>query len=112
MAKFFSFDQNNSGGSFVKDDSAGISEYVIIEANDSQHANRRAEDIGLYFNGCDTGNDCECCGDRWYQVSDSDATEVPESYGKPIETAKKRMGRKNVHVHYLDGTFKKVSLQD
>ena len=47
--KFYTFSQNNSGGSFVTDSIRGIGEYVIIEALNSNDANDRAERIGLYF---------------------------------------------------------------
>lgn len=63
--KYFEFNQNNSGGSFEVDEKAGIGHSVIIEANNAIHANAIAENIGIYFNGCDSGSDCPCCGDRW-----------------------------------------------
>jgi hypothetical protein len=110
--KFYTFNQNNSGGSFVTSDNEGLSEYVIIEATDANHANERAERIGLYFNGCDDGRDCYCCGDRWYTVSENDGTDEPTIYGEPIAIVKKGMFRKELFVHYIDGTFKKVELQD
>ena len=59
---FYTFKQNNSGGSFVIDDKVDV--YVVIEANSSTHANERAVDIGIYFDGCYRGRDCSCCGDR------------------------------------------------
>jgi predicted 3-demethylubiquinone-9 3-methyltransferase (glyoxalase superfamily) len=60
---FFLFSQNNSGGSFIVNDK--VAEYVIIEANKASHANSDAEEIGIYFSGVSTGDDCGCCGDRW-----------------------------------------------
>lgn len=66
--KFFDFSQNNSGGSFVFDEQRGITHFVIVEAMDADHANSVAENIGLYFNGCESGNDCDCCGDRWSEA--------------------------------------------
>ena len=110
--KFYSFNQNNSGGSFSKSESEGISEWVIIEALNAEKANEKAESIGLYFNGCDDGRDCSCCGDRWHTVDESDGEEVPSIYGEPIEKAEKSMFRNNCFVHYLDGTFKKFELKD
>ena len=56
---FYTYRQNNSGGTFVYDESAGISVNVIIEANSREQAKRRAEQIGLYFDG---QMDCDCCG--------------------------------------------------
>lgn len=73
---FFTFHQNNSGGSFFGP------EYVIIEADSADEANEIAMDHDVYFDGVHHGNDCPCCGDRWYPVDDDDATDKPEIYGK------------------------------
>lgn len=79
---WFTYRQNNSGGSFdhVPEDGIGIA--VFIEARNKAHANTRAERIGLYFNGCDTGRDCSCCGDRWSEAY-SEGTAQPEQYEEP-----------------------------
>lgn len=61
---FYEFQQNNSGGSFTISEKDGIGQIVIIEAKDYREANERAEEIGLYFDGCYKGLDCSCCGDR------------------------------------------------
>ena len=99
---FYAFRQNNSGGFFSDDLSSGITDYVIIEANSANKANKRAEEIGLYFDGCRNGYDCSCCGDRWYETYDSDATAQPEIYGELVEEKE----GSDIAVHYLDGTFK------
>lgn len=80
---FFTFDQNNSGGSFEFDGKAGISHYVIIEADSSGQANDKAERIGLYFNGCENERDCDCCGDRWSSAY-GDGRAVPSVYSEEI----------------------------
>ena len=80
---FFTFNQNNSGGHFHESKHDGICEHVIIEAHDAKEANARAEEIGLYFDGCETGSDCECCGDRWFRVDDYDGNVEPLIYGNP-----------------------------
>lgn len=106
MSKFYSFTQNNSGGSFEYDDKAGIAEYVIVEAVSADHASARAQDIGLYFDGCQDGRDCPCCGDRWYE-SFNQSYDVPSIYGKPVsddEVGNRwREDGPSVYVHYLDG---------
>lgn len=96
--KFWTFDQNNSGGSFHYDAKAGIGSAVAIEAIDAAHALARAEAIGIYFNGCDDGRDCECCGDRWSDCLD-EGTEQPTKYGAELT------GGWGIpaYVHYLDG---------
>ena len=64
-ARWFYFDQNNSGGSFVHDEMRGIGLGLFIEAESAESANDRAENVGVYFNGCNDDRDCACCGDRW-----------------------------------------------
>lgn len=82
---FYQFRQNNSGGSFTYDENNGISVNVIIEANSVDEANMKAESIGLYFDGCDSGLDCECCGDRWYeQWHNEEGDLVPSVYDSPV----------------------------
>jgi hypothetical protein len=108
--RFYTYSQNNSGGGFKNSESNGISEYVIIEASSADHANKRAEEIGLYFDGCEDGRDCSCCGDRWSKADEYDGYEVPSLYGDPIENIKKSYFRKDYFIHYLDGTFEKKEL--
>ena len=80
---FYTYRQNNSGGRFI-----GPALYVIVEANSSNVAMAIAEEIGVYFNGCETGEDCSCCGDRWSSWED-DKTDIPKIYGKKVEEALK-----------------------
>jgi hypothetical protein len=109
--KFYTFNQNNSGGSFKNSDTEGIAEYVIIEALDAANANSTAEKIGIYFNGCENGMDCHCCGDRWYETSESDGYKVPSIYGEPIEGMEKSFYRNFCFVHFLDGSFKRYEFK-
>ncbi|QWQ42124.1 hypothetical protein KME66_14725 [Streptomyces sp. YPW6] len=103
---FFHFRQNNSGGSFHNNPDAGISVNVIVEADDADHANRRAEKLGLYFGGA---GDCRCCGDRWSeQWDDRDGDLVPSVYGDPIqdydfEPDKWIYDGPEAYVHFADG---------
>ena len=62
--KFYEISQNNSGGSFVVDDK--LCHRLIIEAYSSDEANEIAESLGCYWDGVESGDDCPCCGDRWY----------------------------------------------
>lgn len=104
---FYTFEQNNPGGVFMI--SHRVAPYVIIEAQDAESANDRAENIaGIYFNGCDEDIDCNCCGDRWYKVCEDDAYETPTVYGTPVGelTGFKwaQPGEPYAHVYYMDGS--------
>ena len=111
---FYTYNQNNSGGgNWDFDPDAGISAFVIVEANTPADADHKAESIGLYFDGCDSGRDCDCCGDRWYRAwSDGDA--IPTVYGKDVFTASGERcvfahyfpDDPQVFVHYADGTVR------
>ena len=108
---FYTYNQNNSGGKFVINDSVG--EYVIIEAKNSSDADNIATMNGIYFNGCDNGTDCSCCGDRWHR-SYSDGSPKPLIYGKTIAEFKKdpsfAFGKeKIIHIYYLNGKHQKIS---
>lgn len=119
MTQFFEFCQNNSGGGFTFDASSGISHIVIVEADDTQDAVDRAESIGLYFNGCSTGQDCSCCGDRWYEPYGG-GDEVPSHYNRPLvefgsdehkaepnywEVSAWMAPKEEAFVHLVDGRF-------
>ena len=77
--KFYQYRQNNSGGKF-----RGPAINVIVEAHSSEDANMRAEQFGLYFSGCDTGQDCDCCGNRWSDSAYNDCKDEPCIYDTPI----------------------------
>jgi hypothetical protein len=104
---FFTFGQNNSGGSFIND--GYVTHYVIVEADNADEANKIAENIGIYFDGCDQDMDCPCCGDRWSrQYGNRDGTEAPEIYGNPPDEEGKSdwftgVGEVYCRVHYKDG---------
>lgn len=87
--KFYEFNQNNSGGSFIT--TQDLAHRVIIEANSSNEADIIGENLGMYWDGCSTGNDCPCCGDRWYSGSEINIEEWKEK-GYPA----------NVYTHYKD----------
>ena len=109
--KFYQFIQNNSGGAFVNSEKDGICEYVIIEALNANDANNRAEDIGLYFDGCYNGIDCNCCGDRWYKVDESDGEDEPSIYGESVYDTEKSLYRDKCYIHFLDGKIEEVNFK-
>jgi len=108
---WFEYRQNNSGGSFRFDKKKGISVYVWVEAEDAAAADKRAEDIGLYFNGCDSGCDCPCCGDRWYGkggwCQDMGVEELPPFIEVYHEWARsdRSDGASEAYAHPLQGKF-------
>ena len=110
-SKFYLFTQNNSGGSFDFMPMEGIAEYVFIEALDSKEANQKAQEIGIYFNGCEKDIDCECCGDRWYEVDESDGTEFLEIYGEDVYKYKGSSFRNRCYIHWIDGTIELVKFK-
>jgi hypothetical protein len=79
MTKFYNFDQNNSGGSFVVDND--LCHRLYIEADSADEATAIAESMGVYFDGCESGMDCECCGDRWYRLWTHDGITFPYKFG-------------------------------
>jgi hypothetical protein len=101
--QFYLFRQNNSGGSFVIRDEDGIGVVVCIEALNADDANRRAEAIGIYFNGCDDGRDCNCCGDRWSPVwkdEGTDTLDLNETYDYTWHDT--------AYIHHMDGTIERI----
>lgn len=110
-SKFYTFYQNNSGGSFDINFNDGIGKYVIVEAINSDNANDIAEKIGIYFDGCITGNDCDCCGDRWYRVSDNDANLNPMIYNDGVYFYIEKKKDRPIAIHYLDGKVEKFNFK-
>lgn len=117
--RFWHFNQNNSGGSFVQDHKSGLSHHVIIEAESEQQANEIAQTKGIYFNGCASGDDCSCCGDRWYEAY-GNGDEVPTIYSQPIclttNTYKSDYGSWmedgiEAYVHFFDGRIVPIKAQ-
>lgn len=107
-AKFFLFDQNNSGGHFDRD--KDVCENVIIEAYSIEDANLRADNFGIYFDGCSQGMDCSCCGDRWSKLWDKeDGTEEPMISGDKVrEHFSNGFYDEQVIIHYLNGTKERI----
>jgi len=99
--KFYTYSQNNTGGSLELDSTNGISHYVIIEAVSAELANAVAKNIGIYFDGCENGVDCDCCGDRWYKVDELDGKDQPTIYGDTNFVFESE--NVNGYIHYADG---------
>ena len=76
---FYTYRQNNSGGFWCEP-----AKYVIVEAPSANVADAIAEDHGVYFDGCDTGMDCPCCGDRWHRAWSDEGHDEPTIYGEVL----------------------------
>lgn len=107
---YYTYRQNNSGGSFYVNDKVSI--YVIIQALSARDANHRAEDIGIYFDGCNQGMDCPCCGDRWGDMyNEEDGTVEPEIYGSDPRNHETRWvaeGEVFCYIYHLNGTVTEI----
>ena len=107
--KLFDFNQNNSGGSFhINDD---VTYHVYVEAETAKQANKWAKNnTPIYFNGCSKGNDCSCCGDRWYKVSDYNGEEYDSKEAALEHFKTKKAGMFDVEsiIYFKDGTKEKI----
>lgn len=74
---------------------------MVIEAADAADANRRAADLGVDFS-----DSCDCCGDRWFEVFDSEGRESPEG----VEGLTAADDGDIAVVHYSDGTAARFRL--
>ena len=119
---WYEFRQNNSGGSFHINDAVSV--LVLIQAASAREANTKAQDIGIYFNGCRDGRDCDCCGDRWYEADDAMSSFTTYNWRNrfdPTEHANVREfaqahadadmwakdGKPSVILYYADGTVER-----
>lgn len=104
--KFYEFPQSNAGGYWNKI----LGYVVIIEAETPEKANKKAEEIGIYFDGVENGEDCECCGDRWYRVEDEYDEIEPENLNEEIEEIKhyQKKWKLTSTIYYADGRVEKI----
>lgn len=101
--KFYTVDQNNSGGYFI--DIEDVGHYVIIEAENAEQAETKLNEIVE-----DYSEYCGCCGTRWYSYwSDDDGTNEPMIYDEPVAEYRNMWGGHAV-VYYYDGTKKRIKL--
>lgn len=80
--KFYHFTQNNSGGRYCGPT------HLVVEAKDAKTANLLAinsDHVEVYFEGCNHGQDCNCCGDRWHPVDEGKGEEFPHIYHAPLD---------------------------
>lgn len=100
--KWYTFDQNNSGGYFVTNEN--VCEVVCIEAETAEQAILKAEEF------CENDDSCPCCGDRWsFWIDDDDGKEKPSWYDKAIEDTLPDWYRKEARLHYADGRIETIA---
>lgn len=103
--KFYTFRQNNSGGSWVGP------LYVIVEAYSAAEANGLAQlYTPVYFDGCSTGLDCHCCGDRWYEQYFDEGFDEPGLYESGVLTDTYYRDA-DIMIRYYDGSVVTVKGQ-
>lgn len=107
--KFFHINQNNSGGYFIENHEKGISEDVIIEAQDNDQAWEILSKVGDTVDGFWTS--CSCCGDRWSSPWSDDGKDEPMIYGKSVYQKEESMFHKTAFIHRLDGTVERVDFK-
>lgn len=101
--KWFQFRQMNSDGYYIIDEERGIGHQVWVEAPDDWEANTKARQVGLLSLPY-----CECCGPRFYSVSEWDAEEEAK-VEEPSDFHIHRYGEQITFLHYSDGrTVKEV----
>ena len=78
--QWFKYRQNNSGGVFTYP-----AAMVFVQATSAVKADRLAKRaVGIYFDGVESGVDCDCCGDRWNCAYVGDGQDAPTFHGHGI----------------------------
>jgi hypothetical protein len=77
---------------------------VVIESDYYEQAEIYALGIGIYYDGVDSGRDCSCCGDRWYEGGELDTEGQPML--EHLQGYADEYGWENpsIIIHYADGT--------
>lgn len=105
--KFWTENQNNSGGSFDHVPSHGIGYRLCVEATSKRDAELRMQQIIDNYPG--RGYDCSCCGQRWsLWLYEEDGTEAPSNYGDVTNPLTGGWGIPS-YIHYIDGTIESVA---
>lgn len=81
-ALWYEYDQNNSGGYFIRDDLVSdlVSDVVFVQAVSLVQANDVMSEL---VDKSNAWSYCECCGERWSFYNDR-GYEVPTRYGKEV----------------------------
>lgn len=101
--KFFTFNQNNSGGYFIINDDVAC--YLIIEAKNAEEATDKMYDITENYSEY-----CTCCGKRWSSwIDDEDGKDEPMVWDIKIkEKSPDRTFGGSTIIYYYDGSKEKL----
>lgn len=95
--KWFTVDQNNSGGYWHENED--VAHYVSVQAYNAEEAKSKLNKITSGYMGY-----CECCGPRWwFCFDDSDGHDVPSYYNQPLNELKTVWSNTHVVLHFADG---------
>lgn len=102
--KWFTYNQNNSGGYFIDNDD--VSHLICVQAENAEAANTQAYQITEEY-----GEFCECCGERWdISERDQDGADVPTQYDKPLTESEASHYRQTAVLHFATGEKRKVRI--
>jgi len=118
--KFYGFTQNNSGGSFVENES--LCHRLFIEAESLGEAIDKAEELGCYWGGVEAGIDCPCCGDRWdtycieytfpFKFSSKVTFNTIEEAAQYLANNYISWTKPDGRIFYLDGSVKEIETEN
>lgn len=102
--KWFEYDQNNSGGYFIRNDT--VADKIFIEAENADTANCKAIDITE-----DYSDFCECCGERWsFHNDDNDGTDEPMIYNTKVRDGFGSFYHDGyILLHHANGTVERLN---
>lgn len=108
MSKFYTLNQNNSGGYFIQNKDIDV--FVIIEA---ETVNQLKEIAGSILD--EYRSYCSCCGQRWHDswMDEKDGNDEPLIYGKTVEQFNDSFWCRDgkAIIYYLNGNKKIYNLE-
>ena len=106
---FYQFNQNYIGRIYMRDERLGIGPLIIVEGDTVDAINKKAEQVGIYFDGRKKGIDP--LDNRWYRMMrNKDGYDEPHVYDVHIDKipSAEWVGYDDVFIHYADGTMKRI----
>ena len=98
--KFYTCQQNNSGGFNCQDNN--VDKWVCVEAHNVEEAQSKFEEIFSEYRDY-----CPCCGERWFDsmLDEDDAYDYPQIYGEHYKKFNDKWWIKGnkIITYYLNG---------